>query len=133
MRFVCLFVGTILLCRFHQKLQSFLVVERPDVCHSTRSKHLRFCFKQELAFNPIWHLVCLENCDLISKICFKSFQKSLYFRLPLVTCWHLTLILINRNHFSKIIKDSGKGIKDFTALKEYYVHIQLRNVESFPV
>lgn len=49
----CSVCFTILLCRFHQKLLLFQVVERPVVCHSTRSRHLQYFFKQEPAFNPI--------------------------------------------------------------------------------
>ena len=38
-----------------------------------------------------------------------------------------------RYHFAKVIQDSKKGIKEFTALQDYYVHLQMRTIETFPV
>lgn len=41
--------------------------------------------------------------------------------------------IINRYHFAKIVKDSKKGLKSFTALNDYYMHIQMRDIDNFPV
>ena len=32
-----------------------------------------------------------------------------------------------------VIQDSKKGIKEFIALQDYYVHLQMRTIETFPV
>lgn len=45
----------------------------------------------------------------------------------------IPLHVICRYHFAKVIQDSKKGIKDFTALQDYYVHLQMRTIETFPV
>lgn len=41
--------------------------------------------------------------------------------------------IINRYHFAKIVKDCKKGLKSFTALNDYYMHIQMRDIDNFPV
>ena len=42
-------------------------------------------------------------------------------------------MMTSRYHFSKVVKDSKKGLKTFTALKDYYLHIQTRDIDNFPV
>lgn len=42
-------------------------------------------------------------------------------------------ILLSRFHVAKTVKGMKGGLKAFTALNDYYMHIQTRDIEQFPV
>lgn len=43
------------------------------------------------------------------------------------------LFLLSRFHVAKTVKGMKGGLKAFTALNDYYMHIQTRDIEQFPV
>ena len=42
-------------------------------------------------------------------------------------------ILLSRFHVAKTVKGMKGGLKAFTALNDYYMHMQLRDIEQFRV
>ena len=45
----------------------------------------------------------------------------------------LVAFVMNSYQFANVIERSGKGLKVFTALQDYFVHLQIRNIDNFPV
>ena len=45
----------------------------------------------------------------------------------------LVAFVMNSYQFANVIEKSGKGLKVFTALQDYFVHLQIRNIDNFPV
>lgn len=114
----------------HLLLQS---VGKHVACHSRISKPLRWWSRQNPVFNPIWLLVWVCTKYITNRYAWKVTREAhvfcCYWRLVFISF----LCSIDRYHFSKIVKESKKGLKGFTALNDYYLHIQMRDIDNFPV